>query len=743
MKITKKDLDKWLKEQDQKIEELYKLEPQRRPKEYKSNAEAFKALRDRKIEYLSKQHGESANKKKMDVGAAAKIIATTVAVTAVPVPSGHSLAIYDYDTHMYTFNTTTILNDFMVALMDSSSNNSISTMVMTLTGMRHELPLYNPLPKYKMAVGNGIFNCLTGELEPFSPTITVLTKIKTNYIKNARRPKYRDGFTLEGMIDSLSNGKAERHQLINQICKAILTEHSLKPGLFVILGSGGDGKSTFFNMIANMIGQENVAYVNFSELSSDDKMAETMNKKLVLGMDNDPKTYLKRTALLKTIASHEMITLSRKYLNAISVPFTATMVQLCNDFPRIAETGSSMKRRLVPFKAEHSHFEHGTENDNIDTVYVKDQRFLEYALWYFIDAAYYSDFNDVDRSIALDAFDIEDTLGQFVSEMSHLGVFSDTNKQIPNSHLYAAYLDWMDINNNKDVFGSKNFSLKIKEHMHNLGYTLGERTEVSRPRAIEDARLYSSKSWVEYEGMANLSKAIENNMPSRLFKLTHKSKGSQDVRRMPKVITPLEYFKTDVQIINDLGLNANDIYDDVVDTVEVVDNDTGDTNNKPVENNVTDLNEHKRKQSEQDTVEDESPPIPTGPPLPDPKEKRINKYNDAPYDYEITVKPPGDLRAILQNEDIDGINQMRQWLDDVAEYKHHLPEIGVISAIDEAYIYVDQYCHLINDHLLMASILRVSSDDSVGDKVEAMQSFFDEVIAKFEAKAEIEGDQDE
>src|SRR5699024_2865208 len=149
-------------------------------------------LRDRKIEYLSKQHGESANKKKMDVGAAAKIIATTVAVTAVPVPSGHSLAIYDYDTHMYTFNTTTILNDFMFALMDSSSNNSIRTIVMTLTGMRHELPLYNPLPKYKMAVGNGIFNCLTGEPEPFSPTITVLTKIKTNYIKNARRPKYRD-----------------------------------------------------------------------------------------------------------------------------------------------------------------------------------------------------------------------------------------------------------------------------------------------------------------------------------------------------------------------------------------------------------------------------------------------------------------------------------------------------------------------------------------------------------------------
>src|SRR5699024_11614373 len=118
--------------------------------------------------------------------------------------------------------------------------------------------------------------------------------------------------------------------------------------------------------------------------------------------------------------------------------------------------------------------------------------------------------------------------------------------------------------NNKHMYKSKNFSHKIKDHMHDCGYTLGERTEVSRPRAIEDARLYSSKSWAEYERMANLSKAIETNMPSRLFKLTHKSKGSQDVRRMPKVITPLEYFKTDVQIINDLGLNANDIYDDVV-----------------------------------------------------------------------------------------------------------------------------------------------------------------------------------
>src|SRR5699024_7687031 len=135
-----------------------------------------------------------------------------------------------------------------------------------------------------------------------------------------------------------------------------------------------------------------------------------------------------------------------------------------------------------------------------------------------------------------------------------------------------------------------------------------------------------------------------SNMPSRLFKLTHKSKGSQDVRRMPKVITPLEYFKTDVQIINDLGLNANDIYDDVVDTGEVVDNDTSDANNKLVDKNITEVNEKKRKQSEKQTGEEESHQIPTEPPLPDPKEKRINKYNDAPYDYESTVKPPGDLR---------------------------------------------------------------------------------------------------
>lgn len=560
--INEKALRRWLENEDEKLKNLYAKEPKRKPVNFASNDDALEALRKKYIKY-SKKLLLVSGKKKLDLADAAKLIIENVAVVAVPVTQGFSLAIYDYDKKVYTFSTTTVLNDYIVLLLGASSQQIISSMTTTLIGLRRQAAIYNPLPKYKIAVGNGIYNCLTGKLEDFTPKYSVLTKIKTNYIANAKAPRYEDGFTLEKMITALSNGNLARKILLGQICKSIITGHSLKPGFFVVLGRGGDGKSTFFTMIANMIGQENVAYVNFSEIASPDKMLETMNKKMILGMDNDTKIYIKKTSLIKTMASHEMITLSRKYLSAISIPFTGTVVQLCNEFPRFSETGSSMKRRLVPFKAENSHYENHTENDNIDNVYVKDHKFLEYALWFFLNQntnPYYSDFSDIDRSIALDALEVEDSVGQFVTELRLDGVLSSINKSIPSTHLYAAYQDWMKLSNpGNSVLSSRSFSMKITEPLFRAGYTAGDRKTVVRPSSLENTKQYSSSSWGIAKDYPNLAEIIQSNAASRVFIFDHAPATEIEIRRRGRPITALQYFKVDTLITHFINtLPAND-----------------------------------------------------------------------------------------------------------------------------------------------------------------------------------------
>jgi P4 family phage/plasmid primase-like protien len=533
----------WLNVERDKIEKMYVGKDHLRPKDFASNEEALACIEACKPIVAAKAF--ASGNKRPGVGEVAEMIIEKTSVMIVPTVSGHTVAFWDYDEKKYTFDVFKMLNDYVTILLGSSSQSILNNLTLTLIGMRRNAVIYNELPPYLVPVGNGIYNCLTKELEKPSAYYAVLTKISTNYEPNAKAPVYEDGFNIKDMITSLANGRPEREMLLKQIVKSILLGHSLKPGLFVVLGRGGDGKSTFFTMIANMIGQENVAYVNFSQLEDADKMAETVNKKFVLGIDNDPKLYIKKTAILKTIASHEMITLSRKYLSAISVPFTATMVQLCNEFPRIAETGSSIKRRIVPFKAENSYYERGTENDNVDNIYCKDKSFLEYALKFFLEEStnpYYSDYNDIDRSITLDALSAEDTIGQFISELEMNGILDGSFESLPATHLYAAYLDWAE-SSNVSALSSKNFSMQIAIKLDDYGYEFDDRGRVTRPTTLERANVYDPANWGSLLNSNKLASAIESNRSTRIFTKVKDAKEIKEVRRRGGVISATDYFK--------------------------------------------------------------------------------------------------------------------------------------------------------------------------------------------------------
>src|SRR5699024_4970539 len=232
---------------------------------------------------------------------------------------------------------------------------------------------------FKIAAGNGLYNCLKNELEENDPRYTV-----NEIIGTASRPDTFDQATpmcekcpFEKLYAECCHHEPDRIQLLKQICKAVVTGHSVAPAMFIIMGRGGDGKSTFFQMLVNVIGENNTGFVNFSEIKKEDKMAQTVGKKLVLGMDNNANEYIKDTALLKSMSAHEYITHSRKYEKALSVRFSGTFVQLCNEMPRFAETGDSIARRVVCLHALNSHYREGSEDRTIN-VLIEQESFKEH-----------------------------------------------------------------------------------------------------------------------------------------------------------------------------------------------------------------------------------------------------------------------------------------------------------------------------------------------------------------------------
>lgn len=475
----------------------------------------------------------------------ADILVQTLPMVIIPAKDGHTaLAVYDPDTRIYTSSSTTILNTALVTLFGTSSNQLLATLTMSLIGRKEKFYFhYRPLPKYKIAVGNGIYNGLIGKLEPFTPKYTILTKIETNYNPDAKQPDLGHGFSFQQMVNQLADGNRARTTLLKQICKSIITGVSTSAALFIFLGKGGDGKSTFFQLLENVIGSQNTAHVNFSEINSDDKLLETMGKKLVVGLDNDTNIYIRKTAKLKSMAAHEAVTYSRKYLSAISVPFTATIVQLCNDMPRFSETGTSMRRRLVTFKAEHSYTLTGTENNDVSK-YIQNKEFLEYVLKEILDFDYTLNYNDVDRQITNDTLDEEDTIGQFIDDMDQIHLFDGVNKMIPLPHLYAAYLDWSAANQQSSrPYSTRAFSAKIIDPLFDRGYT--RQTIPVRLRTIIDSGEFIPASFDEISSGKRLAEVLADTkrVSTRVFvKTGERNVRRYEFRRHDGAASPVDYF---------------------------------------------------------------------------------------------------------------------------------------------------------------------------------------------------------
>lgn len=497
------------------------------------------AYQNRKAEAMNKSHVG------LDIADAAWIIIKTAALTVVPSGStSYALAAYDYDRKVYTLNPNDILKDYITAIFGSVSRSQLQSLTMTLEGRRDELAVYHALPNYKVAVKNGIYNCITATLEPYTPEYTITSIIDTEYKPNAKAPDYGDGFTLEKMIDNLANHVNERCSLIKEIVKAILTGRTIKPAVFFVVGRGGDGKSTFFSLICNILGKENVAYLNMSEIDQPDKLLEIVGKKLILGTDNDVKLYIRKTANIKTIASHESMSFSRKYLTAMAARVTATMVQLCNQFPRFAETGSSMRRRIVPMRAEHSYYEENSENANVDDKYIYDKAFKEYALKYFLECEYHADFSDIDAGVALDSFSNEDTITQFLQDMDDIGLFASNQKQLPTSHLYAAYCDWLETSNpGTRPLAKRAFTSQLTEPLSNFGYKVKDHQAKRLNKLIEKGD-YIPDLWGSYKNgdMLKAALAPNNDRPSQCFQKIDRRTAPRKMTRDDRVISPEEYF---------------------------------------------------------------------------------------------------------------------------------------------------------------------------------------------------------
>ena len=236
-------------------------------------------------------------------------------------------------------------------------------------------------PEHLIAVGNGLFNTKTKLLESFNPKHFITAKVDTNYNINALKnyEAIKDiYFNYDNWLNSIACGDPEIIALFWQLTNEAINPNKTRRKIAIMLGSGTNGKSTFRQMIINLIGDTNISVATPHELQSRFGLTSLEGKICNYGDEVGTKP-LDEMDKLKSISSGESINYECKNKDVRSGNFKTLLIFNSNEIPPIKDKSEAVLNRLliIPFKAN---FE-GIKDESIKDEKLKDKRILEYILY--------------------------------------------------------------------------------------------------------------------------------------------------------------------------------------------------------------------------------------------------------------------------------------------------------------------------------------------------------------------------
>jgi putative DNA primase/helicase len=224
-----------------------------------------------------------------------------------------------------------------------------------------------------IALGNGIYNFESEELEEYSPDIIIKNRIPVSF-----DPKAYDK-TVDATLNKICCKDKESRMLLEEAVGYMLLRRNELGKCFILTGSGSNGKSTFIDMLKHFLGVENYSSLALEEIGQRFKTAEVFGKLANLG-DDISNQYIDDTAIFKKIVTGETVNVERKGKDPFEFNNYAKLIFSANEIPRINDLSDGLKRRLViiPFNAKFS-----SQDADFDP-YIIDKLLTETAMKYLL-----------------------------------------------------------------------------------------------------------------------------------------------------------------------------------------------------------------------------------------------------------------------------------------------------------------------------------------------------------------------
>ena len=204
-----------------------------------------------------------------------------------------------------------------------------------------------------IAFRNGIYNLNTNQLIAFDPSIVVTNKIDHDFVEGAYYEK------TDKTLDKLACGDKEIRALLEECVGYCFFKRNELRKCFVLVGNKSNGKSTYLDIIKELLGERNCSSLDLSEFGNRFSPASMFNKLANIGDDiGDSFIDGGTAAIFKKVVSGDRIRGEFKGQTEFFFNPYCKVLLSANDIPRIGKSKSSDaiidRLIIIPFDATFS-----------------------------------------------------------------------------------------------------------------------------------------------------------------------------------------------------------------------------------------------------------------------------------------------------------------------------------------------------------------------------------------------------
>lgn len=199
-----------------------------------------------------------------------------------------------------------------------------------------------------IAFKNGVYNLATGALEAFTADKILTNKINWNYNTEAYSQLADD------VLNNLACNDPQIRKLIDEVIGYTFYRRNELRKAFMLKGKRFNGKSTFLDMLSQLLGADNISALDLSDLSHEYKAFGLFGKLANLGDDIEDE-FIPSAGIFKKVVSGDRINVNVKFSAPVEFNPYCKLIFSGNTIPRLGRGRDSDaiidRLVIIPFNA--------------------------------------------------------------------------------------------------------------------------------------------------------------------------------------------------------------------------------------------------------------------------------------------------------------------------------------------------------------------------------------------------------